>query len=75
MHATAQRTNRTAKNARRRTKYTSYHTTLSNSAKRSVQCIYAIYTVIQAAFVLLRMDHGVNDCTGLRRALAEHTEL
>ena len=37
--------------------------------------IYAIYTVIQAAFVLLRMDHRVNDCTGLCTALAEHTEL
>ena len=74
MHATAQRTNHTAKNARRRTKYTSYHTMLSNSSKRSGQCIYAIYTVIQAAFVLFSMDHRVNDCTGLCRALAEHTE-
>ena len=75
MHATAQRTNRTAKNARRRTKYTSYHTMLSHSSKRRGQCIYAIYTVIQAAFVLVRMDHRVNDCTGLCGALAEHTEL
>ena len=66
---------RTAKNARRRKKYTSYHTMLSHSSKRSGQCIYAIYTVTQAAFVLFSMDHRVNDCTGLFRALAEHTEL
>ena len=71
MHAT----NRTAKNARCRTKYTSYHTMLSHSSMRSGQCIYAIYTVIQAAFVLFSMNHCVNDCTGLCRALAEHTEL
>ena len=41
MHGLAERTNRTAKSARRRTKYTSYHTMLSHSSKRSGQCIYA----------------------------------
>ena len=71
MHAT----NCTAKNARRRTKYTSYHTMLSHSSMRSGECIYAIYTVIQAAFVLFSMGHRVNDCTALCRALAKHIEL
>ena len=75
MHATEQRTSRTAKNARRRTKHTSYHTMLSQSSKRTGQCIYAIYTVIHTALVLFSMDHRVNDRTGLCKALAEHTEL
>ena len=63
MHGPAERTDRTAKNAQRRTKYTSYHTMLGHSSKRIGQCIYAIFTVIQAAFVLFSMDHRVNDCT------------
>ena len=75
MHATAQRTNRRAKKVRRRTKYTSFHTMLGHSSKRSGQCFCAINTVIQAAFVLFNMDHRVNDCTGICRALAEHAEL
>ena len=75
MHGPAWSTNHTAKNARRGTKYTSYRTMLSQSSKRSGQCVYAIYTVIQAAFVLFSMEYRVNYCTGLYRALAENTEL